>query len=160
MALKARTPIAALMRDNFSAKKMHYSMFIQGSPTNGLFEWINRYKYRNFYITSMNILFRPNPLMFNNVDTTNVVTSTNGEEVTIPPGYYTIGEVIAMLNTMTDTTFLISLHRFYQCSRHPCDPRFGRANGYSTCFVLWIECDRYHAQSPSDPGVFLAGAIL
>ena len=46
--------------------------------------------------------------MFNNVDTTNVVTNTNDEEVTIPPGYYTIGEIIAMLNIMTDTTFSIS----------------------------------------------------
>ena len=46
--------------------------------------------------------------MFNNVDTTNEVTNTNSEEVTIPPGYYTIGEIIAMLNIMTNTTFSIS----------------------------------------------------
>ena len=78
-------------------------MLIQGSPTNSTVEWINPYKYRNPYITSMNVLFRPNPLMFNNV-----VTNTNGEEVTIPPRYYTIGEIIAMLNTMTDNTFSIS----------------------------------------------------
>ena len=46
--------------------------------------------------------------MFNNVDsTTNVVTNTNDEEVTIPYGYYTIGEIIAILNTMTDTVFSI-----------------------------------------------------
>ena len=87
---------------------MYYTMLIKCSPTNSLFEWINPYKYRNPYITSMNVLFRSNPVMFNNVDTTNVVTNTNGEKVTIPPGYYTIGEVIAILNTMTDTTFLIS----------------------------------------------------
>ena len=46
--------------------------------------------------------------MFHNVDTTNVVTNTHDEEVTIPPGYYTIGEIIAILNTITDTTFYIS----------------------------------------------------
>ena len=46
--------------------------------------------------------------MFNNVDSTNVVTNTNDEELTIPPGYYTIGQIIAILNTMTDTTFSIS----------------------------------------------------
>ena len=80
-------------------------MLIQGSPGNGTFSWANPYNFRNPYITSMNILFRPNLVMFNNVDTTNVVTNTNGEEVTIPPGYYTIGEIISMLNTMTDTTF-------------------------------------------------------
>ena len=64
----------------------------------------------------MNALFRPNPVMFNNVDTTNVVTNTNGEEVTIPPCYYTIGEIISMLNTMTDTTFSIStMATSYEC---------------------------------------------
>ena len=47
--------------------------------------------------------------MFNNVDFTNVVTNSNDKEITIPPGYYTIGENIAILNTMTDnTTFSIS----------------------------------------------------
>ena len=46
--------------------------------------------------------------MFNNVDTTHVVTNTNREEETIPPGYYTIGEAIAILNTLTHTTFSIS----------------------------------------------------
>ena len=87
---------------------MHYSMLIQGSPGNSTFEWVNPYK--NPYITSITVLFRPNQggSMFNNVDTTNVVTNTNDEEVTIPPGYYTIGEIIAILNTMTNTTFSIS----------------------------------------------------
>ena len=87
---------------------MHYSMLIQGSPSNGTFEWINPYKYRNPYIISMNILFRPNQVMFNNVDTTNVVTNSGGEEVTISPGYYTLSEIIAILNTMINTSFSIS----------------------------------------------------
>ena len=47
--------------------------------------------------------------MFDNVDSNNVVANTNDEEVTIPPGFYTIAEIIAMLNTMTDTTFSISI---------------------------------------------------
>ena len=87
---------------------MHYSMLIQGSPSNGTFEWINPYKYRNSYITSMNILFRPNQVMFNNVDTTSIVANSGGEEVTISPGYYTLSEIIAILNTMTNTSFSIS----------------------------------------------------
>ena len=49
----------------------------------------------------MNILFRPDEVMFNNVDTTNVITNSNDDEVTIPPGYYTLSEIIALLNTMT-----------------------------------------------------------
>ena len=56
----------------------------------------------------MTVLFRPNQVMFDNVDSTNVVTNTNDEEVTIPPGYYTIGEIIAIFNIMIDTSFSIS----------------------------------------------------
>ena len=58
----------------------------------------------------MTVLFRPKDAqaMFNNVDTTNVITNSNNETVTIPAGYYTISEIIALLNTMTDTTFSIS----------------------------------------------------
>ena len=46
--------------------------------------------------------------MFNNVDTTNLVTNSGGEEVTISPGYYTLSEIIAILNTMTNTSFSIT----------------------------------------------------
>ena len=60
----------------------------------------------------MTVLFKPNPVMFNNVDSTTVVTNSNDEELMIPPGYYTIGQIIAILNTMTDTTFSISTKAF------------------------------------------------
>ena len=63
------------------------------------------YKYQNPTITFITVLFRFNQVMFNNVDTTNVVTNSNDEQVTIHPGYYTIGEIISMLNSMPDTTF-------------------------------------------------------
>ena len=66
------------------------------------------YKYRNPIITFITVPFTPNQVMFNNVDsTTNVVTNTNDKEVTILPGYYSIGEIITILNTMTDTVFSI-----------------------------------------------------
>ena len=95
------------MHGKFSIRS-HYSMLIQGSPSNGTFEWINPCKYRNPIITSITVLYTPIQIMFNNVDsTTNVVTNTNDEEVTIPYGYYTIGEIITILNTMTDTVFSI-----------------------------------------------------
>ena len=42
------------------------------------------------------------------MDSANVFTNTNDEEITIPPGYYTIDEIIAILNTISDTTFSIS----------------------------------------------------
>ena len=56
----------------------------------------------------MTVLFHPNGSMFNNVDTTNVITNSNDETVTIPAGYYTLSEIIALLNTMSDTLFSIS----------------------------------------------------
>ena len=56
----------------------------------------------------MTVLFRPNQVMFNNVDTTNIVTNSGGEEVTISPGYYTLSEIIVVLIIMTNTSFSIS----------------------------------------------------
>ena len=58
-------------------------MLIQGSPRNGSYCWVILYKYLNPYITSMTILFRPNQVMFNNVDSANVVTNSNDEEIMI-----------------------------------------------------------------------------
>ena len=95
---------------------MHYSMLIQGSHTNGTFEWINPYKFQDPYNTSMTALFLPPQdessirpqAMFNNVDTTNIVMNSGGEEVTISPDYYTLSEIIAILNTMTNNSFSIS----------------------------------------------------
>ena len=46
--------------------------------------------------------------LFMNIDNDNMVTNTNGEEVTIDRGYYTLSEIIAILNTMSNTTFSIS----------------------------------------------------
>ena len=95
---------------------MHYSILIQDSPINGSFDWINPYKFRNPFITSMTVLFKPNQVMFNNVDSTNVMTNINGEEVTISPGYYTLIEIIAILNTMINTTFSITtMDTSYEC---------------------------------------------
>ena len=59
-------------------------------------------------------------MMFNNVNFTNVVTNTNDEEVTMPPGCYTISKIITMLNTMTDIVFSI----------------FGKASSYG---CVWIQ---------------------
>ena len=42
------------------------------------------------------------------MDSTNVVTNSNDKEITIPPVYYSIGEINAIPNPMTDTTFSIS----------------------------------------------------
>ena len=69
--------------------------------------WISPYKFRDPTITSITDLFRSNQVMFNNVNTTNVVTNISDEEQTFPPGFYTMAEIIAMLNTMTVTVLSI-----------------------------------------------------
>ena len=135
---------------------MYNSMLIQGSSTNSTFEWINPYKYRNPTITSITVLFRSNQVMFTNVDTTNVVTNTNDDERTIPPGYYSIGDIIPILKTMTDTMFSISTKASslavseIQSSHTPSISPLLRsserspvlkANSHSSCFVLWLERD-------------------
>ena len=82
-------------------------MLIQGSFMNRIFDWINSYKFKNPYIIFIIVLFRLDR-MFNNMDMINVVTNTNNEEQTISPGFYSIAEIIDMLNNMFDTTFSIS----------------------------------------------------
>ena len=53
--------------------------------------------------------------MVNNVGTTNVVPNTNDEERTIPRGFYSIGEIITVLNTMTDIPLFISTKASNYC---------------------------------------------
>ena len=121
MAHKARKPFRPLsanlvivcpLYNGKERKAMHYSMLIQGSSTNGSFTWINPYKYKNPTITSMTVLFRPKEAkaMFNNVDTTNVITNSNDETVTIPAGNYTLSEIIVLLNTMTALHAVLHIH--------------------------------------------------
>ena len=95
----------SLIRQGEFSILRYYSILIQGSHTHGMFEWINPYKFNHPYITFITVLFKHNQggSMFNNV-----VTNINGEEITISPGYYyTLSEIIAILNTMTNTTFSI-----------------------------------------------------
>ena len=81
-------------------------MPIQGSPKNGPFPGSTGTSIGT-QSSLLSILFPSNQVIFNNMDTTNEVTNSNEEEVAIPPGYYSIGDIIAILNTITDITFSI-----------------------------------------------------
>ena len=102
------------------------------------------------------------------MDFTNVFTNSNDEEITIPPVYYSIGEINAIPNPMTHTRFLIfSIASSCECiwiqfphtinctnaSRYTWNFQSGRMYGHSTCFFLWVERDWFHFKSPSDPSV-------
>ena len=120
----------------------------------------------------MTVLFRPKEAkaVFNNVDTKNMITNSNDETVTIHPGYYTLSEIIALLNTMTDTLFSISTNASsFGCiwiqSPHTIDftdaPDIGEILGLDgRTVILRFERDRYHAKSPSDPGLLDDRAII
>ena len=154
---------------------MHYSILIQGSSDNDTLKWFYPYKYCNPTITSITVLFWPNHVNNNKVYTTNVISNSNDDDVPIPPGYYTIAEIIAILNSVINTRFSTStkassygcicfliptFHWFHLCSRYSRNPRFGKTNRHSTRFVLWIERDWYHAKSSSDPSVLVSRAFL
>ena len=61
---------------------MHYSIIIQGKPSNGSFTWDNPYRFNNPYITMMKVLLTPNSdSLFSNIDQTNTVSNDKGEDV-------------------------------------------------------------------------------
>ena len=52
-------------------------MLIQNSATNGAIELINAHNILDLYITFINVLFKLNQVMLNNMDTPNMVTIMN-----------------------------------------------------------------------------------
>ena len=59
---------------------MHYSIIIQGKPSNGSFTWDNPYRFKNPYITMMQVLLPPtSTALFSNIDQTNTVSNDKGE---------------------------------------------------------------------------------
>lgn len=90
---------------------MHYSIIIQGEAPNGYFTWQQgSYMFKNPYITMMKVLFTPDETTtaaFNNVDTKNIVTNGKGEKVEFEKGFYTLAEILAMLNEMTNCGFSV-----------------------------------------------------
>ena len=59
---------------------MHYSIIIQGKPSNGSFTWDNPYRFKNPYITIIKVLLTPtSTALFSNIDQTNTVSNDKGE---------------------------------------------------------------------------------
>ena len=88
---------------------MHYSINIQGQSPDGSFTWEKGvYRFKNPYITMMKVLFTPLEAAFNNIDSQNTVTNGKNESVVFDKGFYTLAEIISMLNEMTYSSFSIS----------------------------------------------------
>ena len=89
----------------------------------------------------MTVLFRANPVMLNNVNSTNVVTNSNDEELTIPhgllydrsnhchPQHYDRYYVLDTYEGFELWMYLypvLTHHQFHQCSWYSRNPRLGR----------------------------------
>ena len=155
---------------------MHYSMFIQGSSTNGSFSWIYPYKYRNPTITSITVLFKQNPIKSYSttwilpmwwqipmtrseqfpLDTTRSLKSLSSStqwQMLHSPNLPRI-RVRSVSGPSSLSPFISPLPRTFE--------KFSvrRTNDYSVCIILWIECDWYHSKSTSDPSELIVGPIL
>ena len=85
---------------------MHYSIIIQGKPSNGSFTWENPYRFNNPYITMIKVLLTPNSdSLFSNIHQTTTVSNGKGESVVFEKGYYTLADIIAMLIIMNDLLY-------------------------------------------------------
>ena len=100
---------------------MHYSIIIQGQAPNGSFTWQpgTSYRFKNPYITMMKVLFTPDKTTtaaFTNIDTQNIITNGKGEQVVFDQGYYTLAEILAMLNEMENCGFsIITANKGFGC---------------------------------------------
>ena len=57
----------------------------------------------------MKVLLKPiNNLIFNNIDQTNMVSNDKGESVTFEKGFYSLSQIIDILNTMMYSQFSLS----------------------------------------------------
>lgn len=69
----------------------------------------NPYRFHNPYITIMKVLLKPiNDSIFNNIDQTNIVSNDKGESVTFEKGFYSLSQIIDILNTMMYSQFSLS----------------------------------------------------
>ena len=57
----------------------------------------------------MKVLLKPiNDSIFNNIDQTNIVSNDKGESVTFEKGFYSLSQIIDILNTMMCSQFSLS----------------------------------------------------
>ena len=153
---------------------IHYSILIHSSPTNGMFEWINLYQ----IATQPSLLWLSCSDPFRLCSTMWTWSMWSRTRMTMSerfllvlldrwnhchPQYHNWHYILDIYEGIELWVYLDpvpSHNRFHQCSGHSRNPRFGRTNGHSTCFVQWIERDWDHSKSPSDPGVFVPRPIL
>lgn len=130
---------------------MHYSINIQGQPLSGSFTWEKGvYRFKNPYITMMKVLFTPlegiSNSAFNNIDSQNIVTNGRNEQVIFEKGFYTLAEIISMLNEMTYTSFSISnATNAFGCIQMSTNTSVDFSQGSEICEILGMKKSTYLA---------------
>ena len=88
---------------------MHYYINIQSKANNGN-DIVNiSHRFIRPFITHMNVVVNKNSdSLITNVKKDNIVKNGNGEEILFEKGYYSLGMIIAMLNTMEYSEFQVT----------------------------------------------------
>lgn len=111
---------------------MHYYINIQSKANNGN-DIVNiSHRFTRPFITHMNIVVNKNSdSLITNVKKDNIVKNANGEEILFEKGYYSLGMIIAMLNTMEYSEFQVTTSTY----------KFGCIHMNSSCSIDFSQAD-------------------
>lgn len=111
---------------------MHYYINIQSKANKGN-DIVNiSHKFSRPFITHMNVVVNKNSdSLITNVKKDNIVKNGNGEEILFEKGYYSLGMIIAILNTMEYSEFQITTSTY----------KFGCLHMNSSCPIDFSQAD-------------------
>ena len=88
---------------------MHYYINVQSKANNGNDKINISHQFKNPYITHMNVVINKNSdSLITNVKKDNIVKNDKNEQILFKKGYYSLGMIIAMLNTMEYSEFQVT----------------------------------------------------
>ena len=88
---------------------MHYYINVQSKANSGNDKINISHRFKNPYITHMNVVVNKNSdSLITNVKKDNIVKNVKNEEIIFEKGYYSLSMIIAMLNTMENSSFQVT----------------------------------------------------
>lgn len=111
---------------------MHYYINIQSKANNGN-DIVNiSHRFTRPFITHMNVVVNKNSdSLITNIKKDNIVKNGNGEEILFEKGYYSLGMIIAMLNTMEYSEFQVTTSTY----------KFGCLHMNSSCSIDFTQAE-------------------
>ena len=111
---------------------MHYYINVQSKANNGNDKVNISHQFKNPYITHMNVVVNKNSdSLITNVKKDNIVKNAKNEEILFEKGYYSLSMIIAMLNTMENSSFQVTTSTYkFGCLliQSSCEVDFSDAN--------------------------------